>query len=64
MAYIIFLKYARSVQELEKAYNKSLDDITNPALISTLFQPWSPVIDGDIVPDQPVKLFLTVNAPI
>ena len=51
----------RTVDELKKAYDETSLGFTDPNLIMIIFQPWSPVIDGDVVPKQPIKMFLEVN---
>jgi len=41
---------------------KEMDSVlTDPSKITVMFQPWSPVIDWDLVPEQPVKLFMQAS---
>jgi len=49
------------LNELEAAFNETLFALTDPRFITVVFQPWSPVIDGDVVLDQPLRLFIEVR---
>ncbi|CAK8694998.1 crystal protein-like [Clavelina lepadiformis] len=52
---------AKSVKELEKAFNDTSLEVTDPSRITLIFQPWSPVIDGDVLREQPVDAFIKGN---
>lgn len=47
----------KTLSELEAAYNSTLLAVTDPSLLMLLFQPWGPIIDGELLTDQPINLF-------
>jgi len=51
----------RSTHDLELALNETLLSVTDLRKLTLIFQPWSPVIDWDLVPEQPIKLFVQVS---
>ena len=46
--------------ELETAYNSTLLKITDVNKLMLLFQPWGPIIDNELLFDQPINLFRQV----
>lgn len=50
----------RSREQLEAAYNATVLKVTDPKLM-LIFQPYGPVIDNEIVLDQPINLFKEVG---